>query len=89
MAIKVDGARFMAASTVVVPETLSLRIVEALAVVVPVEPVVFTPLMVSVIVSPSVSGPELLAKWFAELKDRLHDAESGATGPVNERPPHY
>ena len=32
---------------------------------------------------------DALTRHLAELKDRLHDAESGATGPVNERPPHY
>ena len=32
---------------------------------------------------------DALTRQLAELKDRLQDAESNATGPVNERPPHY
>src|SRR2546430_1173375 len=44
--IRVEGARFKSASTVVVPVALSLRKAEALAVVVPPEPVIFTPLSV-------------------------------------------
>ena len=34
-------------------------------------------------------GGETLTRQLTELKDRLHDAESNAPGPVNERPPHY
>jgi SlyX protein len=32
---------------------------------------------------------DALTRQLAELKERLRDAESHATGPVNERPPHY
>ena len=32
---------------------------------------------------------DALTRQLAELKDRLQDAESNVTGPVNERPPHY
>ena len=32
---------------------------------------------------------DALTRQLTELKERLQDAESGATGPVNERPPHY
>ena len=32
---------------------------------------------------------DALTRQLAELKDRLQDAESNITGPVNERPPHY
>ena len=32
---------------------------------------------------------DALTRQLTELKDRLHDAESNAPGPVNERPPHY
>ena len=33
---------------------------------------------------------DALTRQLAELKDRLHDAESNAGGgTVNERPPHY
>jgi uncharacterized coiled-coil protein SlyX len=32
---------------------------------------------------------DALTRQLAELKERLQDAESHATGPVNERPPHY
>ena len=32
---------------------------------------------------------DALTRQLAELKERLQDAESGATSPVNERPPHY
>ena len=30
-----------------------------------------------------------LTRQVAELKERLHEAESNAPGPVNEPPPHY
>ena len=30
-----------------------------------------------------------LTRQVSELKERLQDAESNATGPVNEPPPHY
>ena len=32
---------------------------------------------------------DALTRQLAELKDRLQDAESNVTGPVNDRPPHY
>ena len=32
---------------------------------------------------------DALTRQLAELKERLQDAESSATGTVNERPPHY
>ncbi|MBR1197038.1 SlyX family protein [Bradyrhizobium sp. AUGA SZCCT0240] len=32
---------------------------------------------------------DALTRQLAELKERLQDAESNITGPVNERPPHY
>jgi SlyX protein len=32
---------------------------------------------------------DALTRQLAELKDRLQDAESNVSGPVNERPPHY
>jgi SlyX protein len=32
---------------------------------------------------------DALTRQLAELKERLQDAESNATGPANERPPHY
>ena len=32
---------------------------------------------------------DALTRQLAELKERLQDAESSASGPVNERPPHY
>ncbi|MBR1229912.1 MULTISPECIES: SlyX family protein [unclassified Bradyrhizobium] len=32
---------------------------------------------------------DALTRQLAELKERLQDAESSVTGPVNERPPHY
>lgn len=32
---------------------------------------------------------DALTRQLTELKERLHDAESHASGPVNERPPHY
>ena len=32
---------------------------------------------------------DALTRQLAELKERLQDAESNVTGPVNERPPHY
>jgi uncharacterized coiled-coil protein SlyX len=32
---------------------------------------------------------DALTRQLAELKQRLQDAENNATGPVNERPPHY
>ena len=31
---------------------------------------------------------DALTRQLAELKERLQDAESNVTGPVNERPPH-
>ena len=30
-----------------------------------------------------------LTRQIAELKERLREAESNASGPVNEPPPHY
>ena len=30
-----------------------------------------------------------LTRQFAELKERLREAESNAPGPANEPPPHY
>ena len=30
-----------------------------------------------------------LTRQFAELKERVRDAESNVPGPANERPPHY
>ena len=30
-----------------------------------------------------------LTRQLAELKERLREAESNASGPVNEPPPHY
>jgi SlyX protein len=32
---------------------------------------------------------DALTRQLAELKERLQDAESSASGPINERPPHY
>jgi SlyX protein len=32
---------------------------------------------------------DALTRQLAELKERLQEAESNASGPVNERPPHY
>ena len=32
---------------------------------------------------------DALTRQLAELKDRVQEAESNATGPVNEPPPHY
>jgi SlyX protein len=32
---------------------------------------------------------DILTRQLAELKERLQEAESNASGPVNERPPHY
>jgi len=32
---------------------------------------------------------DALARQVAELKERLQEAESHATGPANEPPPHY
>jgi SlyX protein len=32
---------------------------------------------------------DALTRQLAELKDRMREAESNATGPVNEPPPHY
>ena len=32
---------------------------------------------------------DALTRQLAELKQRLQDAESSVSGPVNERPPHY
>jgi SlyX protein len=32
---------------------------------------------------------DALTRQVAELKERLQDAEGNASGPVNERPPHY
>jgi uncharacterized coiled-coil protein SlyX len=32
---------------------------------------------------------DALTRQLAELKERLKEAESNASGPVNERPPHY
>ena len=32
---------------------------------------------------------DALTRQLTELKERLQDAESNITGPVNERPPHY
>ena len=32
---------------------------------------------------------DALTRQVAALKDRLQDAESNATGPANEPPPHY
>jgi uncharacterized coiled-coil protein SlyX len=32
---------------------------------------------------------DALTRQLAELRDRLRDAEHGAPGPANERPPHY
>ncbi|MBN8989456.1 MAG: SlyX family protein [Rhizobiales bacterium] len=32
---------------------------------------------------------DALTRQFAELKERLQDAESNASGAANERPPHY
>jgi SlyX protein len=32
---------------------------------------------------------DILTRQLAELKERLQEAESNASGPLNERPPHY
>ena len=32
---------------------------------------------------------DALTRQLNELKERLQDAESNVSGPVNERPPHY
>ena len=32
---------------------------------------------------------DILTRQLAELKERMQEAESNASGPVNERPPHY
>ena len=32
---------------------------------------------------------DALTRQLAELKERLQDAESNTSGPLNERPPHY
>ena len=32
---------------------------------------------------------DALTRQLAELKERMREAESNATGPVNEPPPHY
>lgn len=32
---------------------------------------------------------DALTRQLTELKERLQEAESNATGPTNERPPHY
>ena len=32
---------------------------------------------------------DALTRQLAELKERLQDAESHTSSPVNERPPHY
>jgi uncharacterized coiled-coil protein SlyX len=32
---------------------------------------------------------DALTRQLTELKVRLQDSESNATGPTNERPPHY
>jgi SlyX protein len=32
---------------------------------------------------------DTLTRQLAELKERLQEAESNTSGPVNERPPHY
>ena len=32
---------------------------------------------------------DALTRQLAELRERLQDAESSATAPINERPPHY
>ena len=32
---------------------------------------------------------DALTRQLTELKERLQEAESNASGPVNERPPHY
>jgi SlyX protein len=32
---------------------------------------------------------DILTRQLAELKERLQEAESNTSGPVNERPPHY
>ena len=32
---------------------------------------------------------DILTRQLAELKERLQEAESNASGPLNERPPHF
>jgi uncharacterized coiled-coil protein SlyX len=32
---------------------------------------------------------DALTRQVAELRERLQEAEGNATGPANERPPHY
>ena len=32
---------------------------------------------------------DALTRQLVELKERLQETESNASGPVNERPPHY
>ncbi len=32
---------------------------------------------------------DALTRQFAQLNERLQEAEANAPGPVNERPPHY
>lgn len=32
---------------------------------------------------------DALTRQFAQLNERLQEAEASAPGPVNERPPHY